>query len=230
MGAAKPGLGWMKPAMGETIPEGSVPVLATRRLRLDAFTELDVSALAAILAEPDVSRDITADASTAERCIATPTDRIGSDPEILYGLAPACWGHGLGTEAAAVALDWLFGERAEAGVSAVIFGGLNPASAAVLEKLGMRRRGKMAMADFLPDLILARRVVEYEIWRLEYGACSDPDAPGSFQGRTDRHRARRSRRSLAGACRGSHSALRFQGPRARGFSCRHRRAIARRIS
>jgi RimJ/RimL family protein N-acetyltransferase len=190
----------------------TVPALSTARLRLDAFVDSDVAALAAILAEPEVTRNITADASTPERCLATAAARIawhngswakhgygvwalreaefgallgwcgfaepdiGSDPEVLYGLAPACWGRGLATEAATAAIDWLFRETAEAGVSAVIFGRLNAASATVLRKLGMRLVGTMAMAEFLPDRKLARSVVDYETWRLGQGASNDPDA------------------------------------------------------
>lgn len=189
-----------------------VPVLATARLRLDAFGDADIADLAAILAEPEVTRNITADASTPERCRASAAARIawhnaswashgygvwavretdggtllgwcgfgepdiGTDPEILYGLAPAFWRRGLATEAASAALDWLFRETEAAGASAVIFGRLNTASAGVLGKLGMRRIGSMPMADFLPDLALAGRVVTYEVWRLGHGAAADPEA------------------------------------------------------
>jgi RimJ/RimL family protein N-acetyltransferase len=101
---------------------------------------------------------------------------IGDDPEILYGLAPLHWGQGLAQEMARVAITWLFAETPHRGVSAVIFGRLNPVSAAIAAKLGMARRGTMAMANFLPDLKLAREVLEYEIWRLEHGRARDAEA------------------------------------------------------
>ena len=60
---------------------------------------------------------------------------IGEDPEILYGLAPHCWGRGLAQEMVRAAIDWLFAETPHQGVSAVIFGRLNAASAAIAGKL-----------------------------------------------------------------------------------------------
>jgi RimJ/RimL family protein N-acetyltransferase len=190
----------------------AIPILTTERLRLDAWSDADVGALAEILAEPDVTKNITADGSTPEKCRAGAKHRIGwhngswsgrgygvwavraradgtllgwcgfaapdigEDPEILYGLAPHCWGRGLAQEAVRAAIDWLFAETPHQGVSAVIFGRLNPASAAITGKLGMTKRGTMAMRDFLPDLKLARDVLQYEIWRLGHGGTRDAAA------------------------------------------------------
>jgi len=188
----------------------TVPTLTTEHLRLDAFGEADIGALAAILAEPDVAKNITTNGSTPEKCRASARRRIGwhnaswsergygvwavrsgdaligwcgfaapdigEDPEILYGLTPQCWGRGLAQEMVRAAIGWLFAETPSAGVSAVIFGRLNPTSAAIAGKLGMTKRGTMAMTDFLPDLALARDVLEYEIWRLGHGSTRDADA------------------------------------------------------
>ncbi len=190
----------------------TIPILTTEQLRLDAFGDADIGALAAILAEPDVTRTITANGSTPEKCWASARHRIGwhnaswsergygvravrsraddaligwcgfaapdigADPEILYGLAPHCWGKGLAQEAVRAAIDWLFAETPHQGVSAVIFGRLNPVSAAIAGKLGMTKRGTMAMKVFLPDLALARDVLEYEIWRLGHGRTRDAEA------------------------------------------------------
>ncbi len=188
----------------------------TKRLRMHVFSEKDAYALAEILAEPEVTRNITADCSNPEKCLSSARRRIGwhnaswethgygtwavtsgdssiappgtllgwcgftepdigVDPEILYGLAPACWGRGVATEAARAAIMWLFGNTQCGGVSAVLFGQVNPASAAVTAKLGMTLRGTMAMKDFLPDAELARSVLDYEIWRLAEGRCLDPE-------------------------------------------------------
>jgi RimJ/RimL family protein N-acetyltransferase len=193
------------------------PVITTARLRLEPFTEADIPALAAILAEPEVTKNITANGSTPERCRASAAARIerhnkgwaaqaygvwavksrdgsgvaegdllgwcgfappdiGEDPEILYGYAPRCWGRGLAQEAARAAIGWLFAETAAGGVSAVIFGRLAPASVALVGKLGMTLRGTMSMPDFLPDLALARDVLDYEIWRLGFGGTADVEA------------------------------------------------------
>lgn len=190
----------------------AIPILATPRLQLGAFGPADAPALAAILAEPEVTKCITADGSTPERCRAAAEKRIawhngawdahgygiwalrpqggadagdligwcgfvppdiGGDPEILYGLAPRHWRRGLAREAAIAAIDWLFAERGSQGVTAVVFGRLNPASTGLLARLGLTPRGTMAMADFLPDLQLAREVLDYELWRLGHGRCAD---------------------------------------------------------
>jgi RimJ/RimL family protein N-acetyltransferase len=189
-----------------------IPIITTGRLQLDAFGDADIGALAAILAEPDVTKNITANASTPEKCRASARHRIGwhnaswgergygvwavrsradnaligwcgfaapdigADPEILYGLAPRCWGSGLAQEMVRAAIGWLFAETPHQGVSAVIFGRINPVSAAIAGKLGMTKRGTMAMNVFLPDLALARDVLEYEIWRFGHGRTRDAEA------------------------------------------------------
>ncbi len=194
-----------------------IPRLITNRLSLEAFTGADVPALADILAEPDVTKTITANGSSQERCRTSAEQRIawhnsawpalgygtwalrertesadaqpallgwcgfaepdiGEDPEILYGLAPAYWGHGLASEAARTAIDWLFAATEAGGVSAVIFARINPASVAIVEKLGLRRRGTMSMPDFISSESMARDVLDYEIWRLGQGRFRDAEA------------------------------------------------------
>lgn len=49
----------------------------TQRLRFDRFVDVDAGDLAAILADPEVTRNITANGSTGERCAATARNRIG---------------------------------------------------------------------------------------------------------------------------------------------------------
>ena len=194
-----------------------VPVIATDNLTLCAFGEADIAALAAILAEPDVTKIITANGSTPERCRASAAHRIGwhnagwdergygvwaiqagagagapagtllgwcgyaapdigDDPEILYGLAPHCWGRGLAQEAARAAIDWMFAETRHDGVSALVFNRINKPSVAVMEKLGMVKRGTIAMPQFMRDLTFARDVLDYEIWRLGHGRTRDAEA------------------------------------------------------
>ncbi len=101
---------------------------------------------------------------------------VGADPEILYGLARDCWGRGLASEAAVGAIDWLFAHAKAGGVSALIMARLNHGSLKVAERLGFTRRGTMSFQDFLPDPVLAREVLDYEIWRLGEGETLDPDA------------------------------------------------------
>jgi len=188
-----------------------VPMLTSARLRLDRFTDADVSAVAAILGDPDVTKNLTADGAGPERCQASailrmggynrsweehdygvwavrlletgellgwcgfaPPD-LGEDPELQYGYSSRSWGRGYGYEAASLALDWFFANKPNGGVSAAIFGQLNLGSAALLKKLGFQIRGAMPMANFLPDVDLARDVMNYEIWRLAQVAAADID-------------------------------------------------------
>ncbi|MCW5893148.1 MAG: GNAT family N-acetyltransferase [bacterium] len=67
----------------------------------------------------------------------------GPDAELLYGLAPAAWGQGLATEAAAVVLDWGLGPR---GLARVVARAdvPNTASLRVMARLGMIRVGREA--------------------------------------------------------------------------------------
>ena len=109
-------------------------------------------------------------------CGFTEPDLEGEDPETLYGLARACWGQGLASEAARAALAWFFEATDYPGVAATISARLNPGSARVVRKLGMTQRGTMAFSDFLPDPDLARDVLDYEIWRLGEGPSDDPEA------------------------------------------------------
>ena len=76
-------------------------------------------------------------------------------------------------EAAAGAVDWLFGHTAYQGVTAVIFTRLNPGSVAVVSKLGFRLGGRMDFSLFLSSSELADEVAEYEIWRLQHDPADD---------------------------------------------------------
>jgi len=64
------------------------------------------------------------------------------EPELLFGITEAHWGHGLATEAARAVLAYAFDDLHLAAVGAATDGG-NVASARVLDRLGMRlvRRG-----------------------------------------------------------------------------------------
>jgi len=100
----------------------------------------------------------------------------GPVPELLYGLTRAHWGGGLATEAAGATIAWTFANTGCERIDAVVFGPLNPGSAAVVGKLGMRLVHRMPFATFLPDLALGRDVLDYELWRLRDGDCIDVPA------------------------------------------------------
>jgi ribosomal-protein-alanine N-acetyltransferase len=74
----------------------------------------------------------------------------GDDPELMYGLAPAFWGRGFATEAAAAVLAHVFGTLAVERVTAAT-DAPNTASVRVMERLGMRfvRRGTLNGLDTL---------------------------------------------------------------------------------
>jgi len=97
----------------------------------------------------------------------------GPTPEILYGFARDHWGGGFATEAAKANIDWAFANDICDGIDAVIFGSLNPGSAAVARKLGMDLTHQMTFSEFLPEAQLGQDVLDYEIWRLREGACID---------------------------------------------------------
>ena len=97
----------------------------------------------------------------------------GPTPELLYGFAQSHWGQGLATEAAGATIDWAFTNDICRGIDAVIFGPLNPGSAAVAQKLGMVLTHKVPFSEFLPDQKLGKDVLDYEIWRLREGTCLD---------------------------------------------------------
>ena len=50
--------------------------IASARLRLEPFAETDAEALAALLADPSITRNITANGSSPERCLASARKRI----------------------------------------------------------------------------------------------------------------------------------------------------------
>ena len=79
-----------------------------------------------------------------------------SDVEVLYGIAPARWGRGYATEAAAALLAWAFREtglpRIFAGADAP-----NRASLRVLGKVGMRYHGtRTTVAGETPYWVIKR--------------------------------------------------------------------------
>jgi len=72
--------------------------------------------------------------------------------EIGYGVAPACRGRGLATEAAARLVEWAFSDPICRAVIAHVEGPDNRASERVLEKLGMRRvRRDEGVSDWRVD-------------------------------------------------------------------------------
>ncbi|MEM7221531.1 MAG: GNAT family N-acetyltransferase [Pseudomonadota bacterium] len=183
----------------------------SQRLTFARFQESDAPDLAAVLSDPEVTRNITANAASPAQALDCAKRRIqwhngawaregygvwalrragearvigwcgfaepdfeGEDPEILYGLARAAWGQGLGGEAARAATDWYFRETDRPAYAAMIFRRLNPGSLALAAKLGMKYVGTRPYSDFMTDPPLAREVLDYEIWRLREGPCLDP--------------------------------------------------------
>ncbi|MGR8921843.1 MAG: GNAT family N-acetyltransferase [Gammaproteobacteria bacterium] len=64
----------------------------------------------------------------------------GADADVGFLLSQRCWGRGIATEAAAAVVDWLWAQPALKRLVAVC-ATENHASARVLEKLGLARRG-----------------------------------------------------------------------------------------
>jgi RimJ/RimL family protein N-acetyltransferase len=90
-------------------------------------------------------------------CAAQPDAADPRQGEIGFTIAPAQQGHGYATEAAGLLLGYLFGARGKHRVHASC-DARNAASAAVLERLGMRREGHLrastwAKGEWTDDLL-----------------------------------------------------------------------------
>jgi [ribosomal protein S5]-alanine N-acetyltransferase len=159
-----------------------LPVLETPRLRLRLPSLDDVDGIAAYAADPDVSRYVswprhrsTADAEaflryavaaveqqrecnwvieerSSSRVAGTIGLRMqGHRVELGYALARAHWGRGVATEAGRAVVEWSLG-RPEIHRVWAVCDIENVASARVLEKLGMRREGRLAAWAIMPNL------------------------------------------------------------------------------
>jgi RimJ/RimL family protein N-acetyltransferase len=159
-----------------------LPVLDTSRLRLRLPSLDDVDGIAGYAADPDVSRYVswprhrsTADAEaflryaiaaveqdrecnwvieerSSGRVAGTIGLRIqGHRVELGYALARAYWGRGFATEAGTAVVAWAL-ERPEIHRVWAVCDVENVASALVLEKLGMRREGRLASWAIMQNL------------------------------------------------------------------------------
>ncbi len=110
-------------------------------------------------------------------CAASPRAGDPRQCEIGFTIAPRYQGHGYATEAAGLLVDYLFTARGKHRVTACC-DARNAPSAAVLERLGMRREGHLrqstwAKGEWTDDLLYA---VLHEEWQRR-------SAPGRPQGR-----------------------------------------------
>lgn len=159
-----------------------LPVLDTRRLRLRLPALEDAAGVAAYASDPDVSRYVSwprhrslADAETflkyaiaaletghehnwviVERATSAVAGTIGlrvqgHRMELGYVLARRWWGQGFATEAAEAIVAWALAQAEVHRVWAVCDVD-NVASARVLEKVGMRREGRLASWAIMPNL------------------------------------------------------------------------------
>jgi RimJ/RimL family protein N-acetyltransferase len=157
------------------------PVLETRRLRLRLPTLEDAAGVAAYASDPDVSRYVSwprhrslADAESflkyaidavergheriwviVDRATAAVAGTIGvrvqgHRRELGYALARRWWGQGVATEAAEAVVAWALAQPEVLRVWAVCDVD-NVASARVLEKIGMRREGRLANWAVMPN-------------------------------------------------------------------------------
>ncbi len=157
-----------------------IPTLHTDRLTLRAFRADDLDGLAAMNADVEVRRwlggrllsreeswgvmeaslgqwalrgyglfAVESEGRFAGRVgILHPADWEG--PELAWGLAPAFWGRGLATEAAACARDWAFATCGFGELASFILSG-NLRSRRVAEKLGAVRQGTVELRGMVAD-------------------------------------------------------------------------------
>jgi [ribosomal protein S5]-alanine N-acetyltransferase len=159
-----------------------LPVLDTRRLRLRLPALEDAAGVAEYGSDPEVSRYVSwprhrslADAESflkhaiaavenghernwvvVERATSAMVGTVGlrvqgHRMELGYALARRWWGQGFATEAAGAVLAWALAQPEVHRVWAVCDVD-NVASARVLEKIGMRREGRLASWALLPNL------------------------------------------------------------------------------
>jgi [ribosomal protein S5]-alanine N-acetyltransferase len=158
------------------------PVLETRRLRLRLPMLEDAAGVATYASDPYVSRYVSwpthrslADAEAflkyaigaietghehnwviVERATSSVAGTVGlrvqgHRMELGYALARRWWGQGFATEAAEAVVAWALAQPTVHRVWAVCDVD-NVASARVLEKIGMRREGRLANWAVLPNL------------------------------------------------------------------------------
>jgi len=102
-------------------------------------------------------------------CAAMPRADDPRQCEIGFTIAPAHQGHGYATEAARLLVGYLFGPRAKHRITASC-DARNTASAAVLERLGMRREGHLrestwAKGEWTDDLLYGLLRREWQLGR-----------------------------------------------------------------
>ena len=97
--------------------------------------------------------------------VEAPLPEVGRGPSVYYAFDQAVWGRGVGSEIAAAVIDHLFDETAVEAIEALVFPRLNPASARLLEKQGMRLVGRYPVADYVGDDCLP--TLRYEVWRAQ---------------------------------------------------------------
>ena len=102
-------------------------------------------------------------------CAAMPHAGDPRQCEIGFTIAPGYQGRGYATEAARLLVDYLFGRRAKHRITASC-DARNTASAAVLERLGMRREGHLrestwAKGEWTDDLLYGLLRREWQLGR-----------------------------------------------------------------
>ncbi len=103
--------------------------------------------------------------------VEKPLPDIGAGPSIFYAFQQQAWGRGVASEIVATVIDLLFDEAGVDAVEALVLPGVNPASARVLEKHGMRQVGRYPMAKYVGDTSLP--TMRYEIWRAQVALPAD---------------------------------------------------------
>ncbi len=96
---------------------------------------------------------------------------MGAGPSIFYAYHRRVWDRGVASEIVATVIDFLFDESGVDAVEALVLPNINPASARVLEKQGMRLVGRYPMASYTGDDCLP--TMKYEIWRAQVALPAD---------------------------------------------------------
>ena len=106
--------------------------------------------------------------------VETALPGVGKGPSIYYAFSQAVWGKGVGSEVTASVIDHLFENTNINAIEALVFPRINPASARLLEKQGMRLVGRYPVAEYIGDDCLP--TLDYEVWRAQVALPADARA------------------------------------------------------
>ncbi len=97
--------------------------------------------------------------------VEKPLPAVGMGPSIYYAFSRITWGFGVASEIVNAIVEYQFRVKGVGAIEALVYSGLNPASARVLEKNGMSLIGRHPLAEYVAEECMP--TMRYELWRVE---------------------------------------------------------------